>query len=126
MPPEGPLPRATIVTLFQLAHTVGLLGFINFFVLWTARRHLWSYPAIQEKVVQALLLPLLLGDFLHIALTIWALGEDRWNVSQWEGMLWITIISGLTLMIPRMAWHLGIGRYVESRDGPLLRKGEKI
>lgn len=86
-------------------------------MLWAARKHLWSQPAIQEKVVGALLTPLLLGDFLHIVLTLWALGEGRWNISQWEGILWITIASGFTLMIPRIAWHLGIGRYVEARDG---------
>lgn len=126
IPPEGPLARATIVTLFQLAHTVGLLGCVNFFLLWTARRHLWPQPAVQERVVRALLLPLLFGDILHIALTLWALGEERWDVSQWEGMLWITIVSGFTLMIPRIAWHLGIGRYMESRDGRLTTEERKI
>ncbi len=115
--PEGPLAKATVVTLFQLAHTVGLLGSINFCVLWAARKYLWSQPAIQEKVVRALLTPLLLGDFLHIALTVWALGEDKWDVNKWEGTLWITIITGFTLMIPRIAWHLGVGRYSERRDG---------
>lgn len=120
--PEGPLPKAAVVTLLQLAHTVGLLGTINMFVLWAARRHLWSQPAIQEKIAAALLTPLLLGDFLHIALTLWALGEERWDVSRWEGTLWITIVTGLTLMIPRIAWHLGVGRYVERRDGQLGKK----
>lgn len=59
---------------------------------------------------------------MHIALTLWALGEGRWDVSKWEGILWITIISGLTLLVPRMAWHLGIGRYVEGRDGRQVTK----
>ncbi|KAI0091989.1 hypothetical protein BDY19DRAFT_927816 [Irpex rosettiformis] len=115
--PSDPLDRATIVTLYQLAHTVSLLGWVNLFVLWAARKYLWSHPAIQEKVVGALLTPLLFGDFAHIALTLWALGEGRWNVSEWEGILWVTIISGVTLLIPRTAWHLGIGRYVDERDG---------
>ena len=105
------------MTLLQLAHTVGLLGSINFFILWTARKQLWSQPATQEKVVGALLTPLLLGDVLHIVLTLWALGEERWDVSQWEGTLWVTIVAGFTLMIPRMAWFLGVGRYVDARDG---------
>lgn len=119
MPPDGPLPKATMVTMYQLAHTVGLLGLLNFFILWAVRKHMWSQPALQEKVVGALLLPLLFGDFIHIALTVWALGEDRWDVSKWDGLLWITIVSGLTLMIPRITWHMGIGRYVDSRDGRL-------
>ena len=109
--------------MLQLAHTVGLLGMINIFILWAARKHLWSQPAIQEKVVAALFTPLLLGDFLHIVLTLWALGEDRWDVSRWEGTLWVTIVTGMTLMIPRVAWHLGMGRYVEGRDGQLGKKG---
>ncbi|KAI0773460.1 hypothetical protein BC629DRAFT_1595221 [Irpex lacteus] len=120
--PDGPLAKATIVTLYQLAHTVSLLGAANFFVLSAARTYLWSHPAIQEKIVKALLTPLLFGDVMHIALTLWALGEGRWDVSKWEGILWITIISGLTLLVPRMAWHLGIGRYVEGRDGRQVTK----
>ncbi|KAI0347238.1 hypothetical protein BDW22DRAFT_1351629 [Trametopsis cervina] len=121
--PHAPLARATLVTLYQLAHTVGLLGALNLCILWTVRKHLWSQPAIQEKVVRALLTPLLLGDFLHIGLTLWALGDERWDVGQWEALLWITILSGFTLMIPRIAWHLGIGRYVEARDGRIAKKG---
>lgn len=120
--PEDPLPKATLVTMLQLAHIVGLLGTINVFVLWTARKHLWSQPAIQEKVVSALLTPLLFGDFLHIGLTLWALGEERWNVGQWDGILWVTIVTGLTLLVPRIAWHLGMGRYMEARDGQIERK----
>ena len=57
-----------------------------------------------------------MGDFLHIFLTLWAIGDDRWAVEKWQGTLWITIVSGFTLMIPRLAWHLGVGRYMESRD----------
>ncbi|EKM59205.1 uncharacterized protein PHACADRAFT_249493 [Phanerochaete carnosa HHB-10118-sp] len=120
--PQGPLPRAAVVTLLQLAHTVGLLGLLNFFVLWAARKYLWSQPAIQEKIVGALLTPLLLGDFLHIFLTLWAIGDDRWEVQKWQGTLWITIVSGFTLMIPRLAWHLGVGRYMDNRDGRPVKK----
>jgi len=32
-------------------------------------------------------------------------------------MLVITIATGLTLLIPRLMWQLGIARYVDSRDG---------
>ena len=120
--PEGPLPKATLVTLLQLAHTCGLLGVLNVFVLSAARKHLWSQPAIQEKIVGALLTPLLMGDILHIALTLWALGEERWDISRWEGTLWATIVAGLTLMVPRLAWYLGIGRYVDARDGHAVKK----
>ncbi|KAI0284335.1 hypothetical protein BGY98DRAFT_1105628 [Russula aff. rugulosa BPL654] len=97
-------------------------GLINFFLLRAARRYLSAHPALQEKVVSALLTPLLIGDILHLALTFWALGDMRWNLSEWSYMLWLTVILGLSLLIPRVAWHLGIGRYTESRDGKGKRK----
>lgn len=74
-------------------------------------------PAIQEKIAFSLLTPLMIGDVVHLYVTLWALGDDRWDVRAWGPMLWTTIILGLTLMLPRIAWHLGIGRYVDRRDG---------
>lgn len=121
LPPQR-LPLATMVTVVQLAHVCGLLGLVNFFLLRTAHRYLSAYPALQEKVVKALLTPLLVGDVLHLVLTFWALGDMRWNLSEWSFMLWLTFILGLSLLIPRVAWHLGIGRYTEYRDGKDKRK----
>ncbi|KAF5344103.1 hypothetical protein D9758_008890 [Tetrapyrgos nigripes] len=122
-PPPAGLPRATIVTVIQLAHVCFLLGFVNFFVLSTARRHLRDQVALQEKVVSALLTPLLFGDLLHLYVTVWALGDEKWNFRAWTPMLWTTFGLGMTLLIPRICWHLGIGRYVDARDGLILRKG---
>ncbi|KAI9512238.1 hypothetical protein F5148DRAFT_1273859 [Russula earlei] len=121
--PPQQLPLATTVTVVQLAHVCGLLGFVNFVFLRTARRYLFGQPALQEKIVGALLAPLLVGDVLHLALTLWALGDVRWNFSEWTVMLWLTVIPGLSLLIPRITWHLGIGRYMESRDGKGKGKG---
>ncbi|OBZ70392.1 hypothetical protein A0H81_09970 [Grifola frondosa] len=120
--PEGQLSLATRVTMLQLAHVVGLLGLINVFVLWAARKHLFSQPALQEKVAGALLTPLLVGDFVHVSITWWALGDARWDFTSWSGMLWATFLTGFSLMIPRIAWHLGIGRYVDRRDGQAHRR----
>lgn len=100
----------------QLAHVCALVGIINIFVL-TAARKLNALPALQEKVVFALLAPLLLGDILHLSVTLWSLGDLKWDVVNWSPMLWTTVLIGLSLMIPRIAWHLGIGRYVDRRDG---------
>jgi hypothetical protein len=116
-PPPDPLPLATAVTVMQLGHVCALLGVVNFFVLSATRRHLHAQVALQEKIVGALLTPLLLGDVLHLYVTFWALGDHKWR--EWNGMLWITVFLGLTLMVPRIAWHLGIGRYVDWRDGRL-------
>ena len=121
MPPVD-LPPATKVTIMQLGHVCGLMGLLNFCVLRTARRHLSNQPALQEKIVGAMLMPLLIGDVLHLVLTIWALGDERWDFSQWGGVLWATVLLGFTLMIPRITWHLGIGRYMDARDGKNHRK----
>ncbi|KAH9966065.1 hypothetical protein BC827DRAFT_1181828 [Russula dissimulans] len=122
-PPPQRLPLATTVTIVQLAHVCGLLGVLNFFLLRTARRYLSTQPALQEKVVGALLTPLVVGDVLHIVLTLWALGDVRWHFSEWTLMVWLTVVIGISLLIPRVAWHLGIGRYVESRGGKGKGKG---
>ncbi|TFK43474.1 hypothetical protein BDQ12DRAFT_675042 [Crucibulum laeve] len=116
-PPFDILPRATLVTTIQLAHVCALIGVINFFILSAARKHLKDNPALQEKIVFSLLVPLLIGDIFHLYVTLWALGDKKWDFGSWSLMLWTTILLGLTLMVPRMAWHLGIGRYVDSRDG---------
>lgn len=115
--PPKEMPLATQVTILQLAHTTLLLGFINIAVLWACRKYLSSHLALQEKIVGALLAPLLLADFLHIGITLWALGDNRWDVANWGGILWITIVTGISLMVPRVTWHMGIGRYMHSRDG---------
>lgn len=93
------LPVATTVTILQLAHTCGLLGIINFFVL-TAIRDLRS-PALQEKVATALFTPLVVTDVSHVLVTLYAMGDTRWKVDEWPSIVWITIATGLTLLIPR-------------------------
>ncbi|KIK06647.1 hypothetical protein K443DRAFT_673931 [Laccaria amethystina LaAM-08-1] len=115
--PFDVLPRATLVTTLQLAHVCALIGVINCFVLTAARKHLQDNPALQEKIVFSLLTPLLIGDLFHLVVTLWALGDQKWDFGNWSPMLWTTILLGLSLMIPRIAWHLGIARYVDKRDG---------
>ncbi|KAI5124937.1 hypothetical protein M0805_007364 [Coniferiporia weirii] len=117
LPPLGDLPLATHVTVLQLAHVCGLVGVINGFVLYACARHLAFAPALQEKIVRALLTPLLVGDVMHILITLWALGDSKWDVKNWTPMLWTTIMLGMTLLVPRVMWHLGIWRYVDNRDG---------
>ncbi|KAF8812499.1 hypothetical protein BYT27DRAFT_7133211 [Phlegmacium glaucopus] len=117
VPPYKILPPATLVTIVQLSHVCALLGLVNLFLLSAARTHLKEQPALQEKIVFSLFTPLLIGDVFHLGVTFWALGDQKWNFSNWTPMLWVTFILGLTLMVPRICWHLGIGRYVDFRDG---------
>jgi len=116
-PPEGPLPRASLVTILQLAHVCALISVLNIFILGAARKHLHPYPALQEKIVSALLTPLMFGDAMHLYVTVWALGDVKWELRRYTVMLWTTLILGLSLLVPRVAWQLGIGRYVHKRDG---------
>jgi len=119
--PYKTLPTATLVTILQLSHVCALLGLINIFVLSAVRTHLKEQPALQEKIVFSLLVPLLIGDVFHLGVTFWGLGDSKWDFANWTPMLWITFILGLTLMVPRICWHLGIGRYVDFRDGPFRK-----
>ncbi|KAJ6515827.1 hypothetical protein C8R45DRAFT_957739 [Mycena sanguinolenta] len=116
-PPEE-LPLATRLTIIQLGHVCALLGLLNVWLLTAARVHLSFQPALQEKIVGALLTPLLIGDVAHLWISLWALGDQRWNVQNWSPMLFITFTLGFTLFVPRVMWQLGIGRYVDSRDRP--------
>jgi len=116
-PPPQELPKASLVTTIQLAHVCALIGLINFIILTASRKHLHDNLPLQEKMVFSLLFPLLIGDAFHLYVTLWALGDQKWDFLSWSPMLWTTILLGLTLMIPRIAWHLGIGRYVDARDG---------
>jgi hypothetical protein len=118
-PPEGPpssLARASLVTVIQLAHVCALAGVLNFFLLSAVRKHLDANPACQEKILTAYFTPLVVADFTHILITFWALGEERWDWRKWSFVLWSTVVLGISLLIPRVAWHLGIGRYVDTRD----------
>jgi len=117
LPPYTTLPTASLVTILQLSHVCALLGLINIFVLSAIRTHLKDQPALQEKIVFSLLTPLLVGDISHLGVTFWALGEHKWDFMNWSPMLWTTVVLGFTLMVPRICWHLGVGRYVDFRDG---------
>ena len=83
--------------MLQLAHVVGLLGLINLFVLGAARKYLFAHPVLQEKIIGALLTPLLIADVVHISITWWALGESRWHIWDWSGWLGITFLTGFSL-----------------------------
>ncbi|KAG9317507.1 hypothetical protein JVU11DRAFT_1712 [Chiua virens] len=115
-PPPAVLPKASVVTVIQLAHVCALIGLLNIFVLTAVRKHLASQPAVQEKVVRAMLTPLVFGDIMHLYVTVWALGDNRWDFAQWTPMLWATEVLGVSLLIPRVMWHLGVWRYVDARD----------
>lgn len=121
-PSLNPFPLATKVTILQLGHVCLLLALTNIFVLTTARLHLAHLPRVQEVVLRSYLAPLLIGDVAHIVLTLWALDQNvRWDVANWGLVLWSTVGLGITLLIPRVLWHAGVGRYVDRRDGDFMK-----
>ena len=68
--------------------------------------------------MRALLTPLVISDVLHLAITFYAWGyEATVDVGGWTPLMWATVGGGLSLLIPRLMWHSGVGRYVEARDG---------
>jgi hypothetical protein len=69
------------------------------------------------------MIPLFIGDFMHMGISLWAWGDDRWDVRKWSFLLWTVMIAGMSLLIPRACWMLGIGRYVHKRDG-VVEKNE--
>lgn len=120
--PPAELPLSSLVTVIQLAHVCALLGVVNFCVLRIVRSQLSSQRAIQEQIVAALFLPLFIGDIGHLYLTFWALGDARWHISNWSPMIWTNLILGLTLLVPRALWFMGVGRYIHARDGEGSRR----
>jgi hypothetical protein len=121
-PAQDILPLASFVTIIQLGHVCALLGVLNIFILGAARKHLAPHPALQEKMVAALFTPLLIGDVTHLITTFWAIGEGAWNWREWEPTLWIVVVTGISLFVPRLCWHCGVGRYMHLRDGLQERK----
>ncbi|VDB96941.1 unnamed protein product [Peniophora sp. CBMAI 1063] len=111
------LSTASLVTVTQLAHTCALLGLLNLFMLRALRTHLASQPALQEKIATALLTPLLVGDIMHLFVTFYALEDQKWEYWNYTPTIWAVVVFGVGLLVPRVMWHLGIGRFVDARDG---------
>ncbi|TFK32950.1 hypothetical protein BDQ12DRAFT_728222 [Crucibulum laeve] len=120
--PLKTLPLATLVTTLQFAYICALLGVVNVFVLTAVRNRLREHPGLQETIIFSLFTPLLVGDFFHLSLTLWMLGDDKWNVNNWTPMVWTSVLVGMTLTLPRIAWLSGIGRFVERRDGSSMNE----
>jgi len=49
----------------------------------------------------SLFTPLIVSDVSHILVTLYGIGDTRWRIDEWSSIVWITIITGITLLIPR-------------------------
>ena len=53
---------------------------------------------------------------MHLWVTFYALGDERWDYWNYTPTIWAVIGFGVALLVPRAMWHLGIWRYVHTRD----------
>ncbi|WVQ76441.1 hypothetical protein IAR50_006108 [Cryptococcus sp. DSM 104548] len=106
----GKSVRGQLVTT-QLGSCFLLLAMISFSLFWVIKKHFNENPAVQQKLVKALLIPLAIADLIHIGLTLLALPVSHLqDPSAWtyvlKGNVWITSV----LFLVRSSWLLGIAR----------------
>ena len=98
---EGPgVPSTTaheIVGQMALAHAI--TGLINASVFRAIRR--LPSSALQEKIAKSLFIPLAIGDVTYLLGTFYGIGDVRWKLSDWPQFLWLNVIVGVGLFIPR-------------------------
>ena len=99
------------MTILQLVNVSFLLALVNLALINAARRCFAHDARAQEVVYRALFAVLLFGDFAHIGVTLYAMGpEVRWKFGEWSALTWVTVVTGVSLLVPRALWHLGVGR----------------
>jgi hypothetical protein len=119
-PEEKPLPLATRVVMIQYAHFDFLFALCNLIFLPLLKSYLAGQLELQEKFLMPYFRLLLLGDLAHVGFAVWGwwdVGFWGWSVEK-MGRMFLT----LTVLLPRLAWVLGFGRYVHERD----REKEKM
>jgi len=114
-PGVPPTTAHAIVCQMVVAHAI--IGFVCASVL-RAIRSIPS-PTLQEKIAKSLLVPLAIGDVLYQFGVFYGIGDARWRSRDWPQALWLNVVVGITIFIPRVCWLLGIGRYVATRDSRL-------
>ena len=131
------LPPTVHAIICQTAVAHVVIGCISASILRTIRR--LPSQTLQEKMARSLMISLAIGDVLHLFGTFYGIGDVRWKAEDWPQVLWLNIIVGLALFIPRYAgttpnprggdsyhyrvcWLLGIGRFVATRDSRLNGK----
>ncbi|WVR03368.1 hypothetical protein IAU60_000359 [Kwoniella sp. DSM 27419] len=95
----------------ELGSCFMLLAMISLSLVYLFKKHLDDRPAVLEKMVKGLLVPLAIADLLHIAVTFLPLPISHIRSPRdWSHVLHCTIWITSTLFIVRVSWLLGIGR----------------
>jgi len=110
------------VTILQLVHLFVLLALINLFVINATRRQFAHDPKAQEVIYKALFTVLMFGDCAHLGITLYAMGPMRWEFGGWSPLTWFSLTVGVSLLIPRALWHLGVGRGVPTHTDSKVKK----
>ena len=91
--------RTAYTVLCQMAVAHAVIGCVNASVLRAIRR--LPSPTLQEKIASSLLIPLAIGDVMHQLGTFYGMGDVRWKMNEWPEILWLNIIFGILLFVPR-------------------------
>jgi len=96
---SGTLPPTVHAVVCQAVVTHAIIGLVGASVLRAIVR--LPSPALQEKIARSLLIPLTVGDVLHLFGTFYGICDVRWKTRDWPQALWLSVIIGIALLIPR-------------------------
>ncbi|KAJ9111819.1 hypothetical protein QFC20_002406 [Naganishia adeliensis] len=75
------------------------------------KKELDHLPALQEKLVRGLLLPLAIADITHIILSLIPLPRDlTFRPDLWTGLIHGNVVITSGLFLVRLLWFTGVGR----------------
>jgi hypothetical protein len=80
-----------------VAHAI--IGFVNASVLRAIRR--LPSQTMQERIAKSLLIPLAIGDFSYLFGAFYGMGDVRWKSRDWPQVLWMNVIVGVGIFVPR-------------------------
>jgi hypothetical protein len=106
--------------MIQYAHFDFLFALCNLIFLPLLTSYLVGQLELQEKFLTPYLRLLLLGDLAHVGFAAWGwwgAGLWGWNLERWGR----TVLM-MTVLLPRLAWVFGLGRYVHKRDQTKVKR----
>ena len=97
--PSGISSTTAHAIVYQMVVAHAIIGFVNASVLRAIRR--LPSSAVQEKIAKSLLIPLAFGDLSDLFGTFYGIGDVRWKSTEWPQVLWLNVILGVGIFIPR-------------------------
>ncbi|WVQ64525.1 uncharacterized protein L199_002692 [Kwoniella botswanensis] len=99
------------MVISQLGSCFILLAMISLSLVYLFKKHLDDKPALLEKMMKGLLVPLAIADLLHVFVTLIPLPISHLkSPSEWTYIIHCTVWITLSLFVTRACWLLGIGR----------------